>query len=112
NIVEELKNKILFTLFVGYWYRVGAHIASPTVNVLALQQQISQTAAGTLFQLYDALGGGLSRATVLALGIMPYISASIVFQLGAGVVPSLSKLQKDEEDRKQITQWSRYLTVL
>jgi preprotein translocase subunit SecY len=112
NIDEELKKKILFTLLIVFIYRIGAHIASPTVNVLALQQQISQTAAGTLFQLYDALGGGLSRATVLALGIMPYISASIVFQLGAGVVPSLSKMQKDEEGRKQITQWTRYLTVL
>lgn len=112
NIDEELKKKILFTLFVIFIYRVGAHIASPTVNVLALQAQISDTAAGTLFQLYDALGGGLSRATVLALGIMPYISASIVFQLGAGVVPTLSKMQKDEDGRKTITQWTRYLTVL
>ncbi len=112
NIDEELKKKILFTLFVIFIYRVGAHIASPTVNVLALQAQISNTAAGTLFQLYDALGGGLSRATILALGIMPYISASIVFQLGAGVIPTLSKMQKDEDGRKTITQWTRYLTVL
>jgi preprotein translocase subunit SecY len=112
NIDEELKKKILFTLLIIFIYRVGAHIASPTVDVAVLQQQIAQTAAGTLFQLYDALGGGLSRATILALGIMPYISASIVFQLGAGVVPSLGKMQKDEEGRKRITQWTRYLTVV
>ena len=112
NIDEELKRKILFTLLIIFIYRVGAHIASPTVDVAVLQQQIANTAAGTLFQLYDALGGGLSRATILALGIMPYISASIVFQLGAGVVPTLGKMQKDEEGRKRLTQWTRYLTVL
>jgi preprotein translocase subunit SecY len=61
--------------------------------------------------LYDALGGGLSRATVFALGIMPYISASIIFQLAGGVAPSIGKMQKDEEGKKKITQWTRYLTV-
>src|SRR5690606_10859852 len=96
NIDEELKKKILFTLLVIFIYRVGAHIASPTVDVLELGRQLQNTAAGTLFQLYDTLGGGLSRATILALGIMPYISASIVFQLGAGVIPTLGKMQKDE----------------
>ena len=112
NIDEELKKKILFTLLVIFIYRVGAHIASPTVDVLELGRQLQNTAAGTLFQLYDTLGGGLSRATILALGIMPYISASIVFQLGAGVIPTLGKMQKDEEGRKKITQWTRYLTVV
>ena len=58
-----------------------------------------------------ALGGGLSRATVFALGIMPYISASIIFQLAGGVAPSIGKMQKDEEGKKKITQWTRYLTV-
>ena len=58
------------------------------------------------------LGGGLSRATVFALGIMPYISASIIFQLAGGVVPSVGKMQKDEEGRKRLTQWTRYTTVL
>ncbi|HRP08267.1 MAG TPA: preprotein translocase subunit SecY [Gemmatimonadales bacterium] len=112
NIDDELKKKLLFTVLIIFLYRVGAHIASPTVDVIALQQQIANSAAGTLFQLYDALGGGLSRATILALGIMPYISASIVFQLAAGVVPTVSKMQKDEDGRKKITQWTRYLTVL
>jgi preprotein translocase subunit SecY len=112
NIDDELKNKLLFTLFVIFIYRVGAHIASPTVNVAALQAFIQNSTAGTLFQLYDALGGGLSQATILALGIMPYISASIVFQLAAGVVPTVSKMQKDEDGRKTITQWTRYLTVM
>ena len=58
------------------------------------------------------LGGGLSRATVFALGIMPYISASIIFQLAGGVVPTIGKMQKDEEGRKKLTQWTRYITVL
>ncbi len=112
SIDEELKNKLLFTLLAIFIYRVGAHIVSPTVDVQLLQQQIANSTTGTLFQLYDALGGGLSRATILALGIMPYISASIVFQLAAGVVPTVGKMQKDEEGRKKITQWTRYLTVL
>ena len=113
NIDEELKNKLLFTALAIFIYRVGAHIVSPTVDVAALQAYLqTSTTSGTLFQLYDALGGGLSRATILALGIMPYISASIVFQLAAGVVPTVSKMQKDEEGRKKITQWTRYLTVL
>jgi preprotein translocase subunit SecY len=112
NIDPELKNKLLFTLLAILIYRIGAHITAPTVDVIALQAFINQSAAAGLFSLYDALGGGLTRATIFALGIMPYISASIVFQLGAGVVPTLSKMQKDEDGRKQITQWTRYLTVV
>lgn len=108
----ELKRKILFTLLVLFIYRVGAHIASPGVNVAALSDFIANSAAGGFFQLYDTLGGGLSRATVFALGIMPYISASILFQLAGGVVPSIGKLQRDEEGKKKLTQWTRYTTVL
>src|SRR2546427_672870 len=68
---------------------------------------------GTLFSLYDLFaGGGFSRATVFALGIMPYISASIVFQLAGPVFPVIEKMQRDEEGRKRLTQWTRYLTVL
>jgi preprotein translocase subunit SecY len=107
----ELKDKLLFTALAVLIYRVGAHIVAPMVNPQALSQALAGSAAGTLFSLYDALGGGLSRATVLALGIMPYISASIVFQLAGGVVPSVGKMQKDEEGRKKLTQWTRYLTV-
>jgi len=108
---EELKRKILFTLLVLVIYRVGAHIAAPGVNVTALADFIRNSAAAGFFGLYDALGGGLSRATVFALGIMPYISASIIFQLAGGVAPSIGKMQKDEEGKKRITQWTRYLTV-
>jgi preprotein translocase subunit SecY len=110
-IDEELKRKLLFTLLVVLIYRVGAHIAAPGVNVPALAAFIQNSAAAGFFGLYDTLGGGLSRATVFALGIMPYISASIIFQLAGGIVPSVSKMQKDEEGRKKLTQWTRYLTI-
>src|SRR3954466_15720942 len=108
---EELKRKLLFTLLALVIYRIGAHIAAPGVNVAALADFIRNSAAAGFFGLYDALGGGLSRATVFALGIMPYISASIIFQLAGGVAPSIGKMQKDEEGKKKITQWTRYLTV-
>src|SRR5262245_12846100 len=110
--IPELKEKILFTLLVLFVYRIGAHISAPGIDVSALQQQFQQF-GGTLFGVYDMfVGGALSRATVLSLGIMPYISASIMFQLLAAVVPSIEKMQKEGEDgRKKLTQWTRYVTV-
>ena len=109
----ELKDKILFTLLCLTIYRGGAHIATPGVNVRVLADFMANQAAGTLFGVYDLfVGGGLSRATVLALGIMPYISASIIFQLAGAVFPYIEKLQKEEDGRKKITQWTRYLTVV
>src|SRR5256885_3692977 len=111
--VPELKEKILFTLLCLLVYRIGAHIATPGVNVQALADFLRNAGQGTLFSLYDLFaGGGFSRATVFALGIMPYISASIVFQLAAPVFPVIEKMQRDEEGRKTLTQWTRYLTVL
>ena len=112
SIDPELKDKLLFTALAILIYRVGAHIAAPMVDVKALQDFLTNSAAtSTLFSLYDTFGGGLSRSTIFALGIMPYISASIVFQLGGGVIPTIGKMQKDEEGRKTLTQWTRYLTV-
>ena len=110
--IPELKNKILFTLGVLLLYRVGAHITTPGVDVVVLRTQF-QNLQNTLFGVYDMfVGGALSRATVLSLGIMPYISASIMFQLLAAVVPTIEKMQKEGEDgRKKITQWTRYSTV-
>jgi len=107
----ELKRKLLFTALALLIYRTGAHIAAPGVNVQALSDFIRNSAAAGFFGLYDMLGGGLSRATVFALGIMPYISASIIFQLVGGVVPTIGKMQKEEEGRKTLTQWTRYMTV-
>jgi len=109
--VPELKDKILFTLLMLFIYRIGAHITVPGLDVGVLQQQFGQL-QGTFFGIYDMfVGGGLSRATVFALGIMPYISASIMFQLLAAVIPTVEKLQKDEDGRKKLTQWTRYVTV-
>jgi preprotein translocase subunit SecY len=111
--VPELKEKLLFTLLCLAIYRIGAHIATPGVNVDALADFLKNQGSGTLFQLYDLFaGGGFSRATVFALGIMPYISASIVFQLAGPVFPVIEKMQRDEEGKKKLTQWTRYLTVV
>ena len=111
--VPELKSKILFTLLCLALYRLGSHITTPGVDVVALQALAGQF-QGTIFGIYDLfVGGGLQRATVFALGIMPYISASILFQLLAAVVPTIEKLQKEgEEGRRKLTQWTRYTTVV
>ncbi|HEU4827601.1 MAG TPA: preprotein translocase subunit SecY [Gemmatimonadales bacterium] len=111
GIDKELGDKLKFTFIALLIYRIGAHIAAPGVDVQALVDFIRNSGAAGFFGLYDTLGGGLSRATVFALGIMPYISASIIFQLAGGVMPSVGKMQKDEEGRKKITQWTRYATV-
>jgi preprotein translocase subunit SecY len=110
--VPELKKKILFTLTVLLIYRIGAHITVPGVNYNALQAAFAQL-QGTLFGVYDLfVGGALSRATVFGLGIMPYISASIMFQLLAAVFPTVERMQKEgDEGRKRLTQWTRYATV-
>ena len=108
---EELARKLKFTLLAVLIYRLGAHIVAPGVDPGALQQFIQASGAAGFFQLYDTLGGGLYRATIFALGIMPYISASIIFQLAGGLVPTVGKMQKEEEGRKRLTQWTRYLTV-
>ena len=110
--VPELKNKILFTLMALAIYRFGAHIPTAGVNLQALETLAGQF-QGTLFGIYDMFtGGALSRATVFALGIMPYISASIIFQVLGATFPAIEKLQKEgEEGRRKITQWTRYSTV-
>ncbi len=109
----ELKEKILFTLMILLIYRFGAHITVPGVDVGILRVQFGALSGGIL-GIYDMfVGGGLSRATILALGIMPYISASIMFQLLAAVFPTVEKMQKEGEDgRQKLTQWTRYTTVV
>ena len=111
--VPELKEKILFTLLCLLIYRFGAHITVPGVDFVALQAQFANNFSNGLLGVYDMFtGGALSKATVLALGIMPYISASILFQLLAAVFPAVEKMQKDGEDgRKKLTQWTRYATI-
>ncbi len=111
--VPELRRRILFTLALFVVYRLGEHMPTPGVNAAALAGAF-RSQANTLFGLYDMfVGGAFSRATVFALGIMPYISASIILQLLGSVVPYFEKLRKEgEEGQKKITQWTRYGTVL
>ena len=110
--VPELRRRILFTGLLLIVYRVGAHIPTPGVDATALAAFFAQ-AGGTLFGLADLFSGGaLRRLSIFALGIMPYISASIIFQLLAVVIPQLEKLQKEgEQGRKKINQYTRYATV-
>ena len=111
--IPELKKRILFTLALLAVYRVGAHIPTPGIDSQALAAFFQQT-QGTLLGFFDMFSGGaLSRLTIFALGIMPYISASIILELLTVVVPYLEKLKKEgEQGRKKITQYARYGTIL
>src|SRR3954454_18804439 len=118
--IPELRNKVLFTLFMLMIYRIGYHVPIPGVDQTNFeqlakkqQQQGEDTAAGRLASYVSLFSGGnLSQSTVFGLGVMPYISASIIFQLLATVMPSLEKLQKEgETGRKKIQEWTRYTTV-
>lgn len=110
--IPDLRNKILFTMGIFLVYRLGSHIPCPGINSSALLSFFDQ-ARGTILGLYDLfVGGNLSRGTIFGLGIMPYISASIIFQLLGAALPGLQKLQREgEEGRRKINQYSRYLTV-
>ena len=110
--IPELRGRILFTLGILVVYRVGGQVPIPGIDRVALQEFFAG-AERTIFGLYDMfVGGAFTRATVFALGIMPYISASIILQLLGAVIPFLQKLQKEgEEGRKKITQYTRYGTV-
>jgi len=112
--IPDLKKRILFTLGILIIYRIGGHIPVPGINGKVLFAFFEQMGGGGIFSLYDMFAGGaLKQATVFALGIMPYISASIILQLLGAVVPYFQKLQKEgEEGRKKITQYTRYGTVL
>jgi preprotein translocase subunit SecY len=111
--VTEVRNRVLYTLGLLAVYRVGHNIPTPGVNIAALAEMARQL-QGTMFGLYDMFSGGnLSRVTIFALGIMPYISASIILQLLTVVWPYLEKLSKEGElGRRKITQYTRYGTIL
>ncbi len=110
--IEELRKRIVFTVLMLIVVRVGAHVSLPGIDVAALQSSNAGDANG-LFGLYDMfVGGAFSNAAVFAMGIMPYISASIVLQLAAVFVPQIARMQKEgEEGRRRINQWTRFLTV-
>src|SRR2546422_3466180 len=111
--IPELRRRLGWTALMFAVYRLGEHVPTPGVNAKALAGAFASQAGG-LFGLYDLfVGGAFSRATIFALGIMPYISSSIILQLLGAVVPYLEKLRKEgEEGQKKITQLTRYGTVL
>ena len=111
--IPELRKRVLFTLGIVLVYRIGGHIPTPGIDPRVLTDFFAQN-TNSLFGLYDMfVGGAFKRVTVFALGIMPYISASIILQLMGSVFPYIHKLQKEgAEGRKKITQYTRYGTVL
>jgi preprotein translocase subunit SecY len=111
--IPDLRKRVLFTFGILAVYRLGSHIPTPGVNGHLLEQLFNQQ-SGSSLGLMDLFGGGnLRRMTVFALGIMPYITASIIFQLLTVVYEPLAKIQKEGElGRRKITQWTRYLTVI
>src|SRR6202453_1644779 len=111
--LPDLRKRVLFTLAILAVYRLGSHIPTPGVNAHQLELLFSQQ-SGSALGLMDLFGGGnLRRMTVFALGIMPYITASIIFQLLTVVYEPLARIQKEGElGRRKITQWTRYLTVI
>ena len=110
--IEELRTRIITTVLILLVVRLGAQITIPGVDV-ALLEAANQSSSNNLFGLFDLfVGGAFSKAAIFALGIMPYITASIILQLGGVVIPELQKLQKEgEEGRRKINQWTRILTV-
>lgn len=115
--IPELRRKVLFTFLIIFVYRIGSFIPTPGIDGSALArffESIARTPGGTLFGIMGMFSGGaLEKATIFALGIMPYISASIILQLLTVVIPHLERLAKEgEEGRKKITQYTRYGTVI
>jgi preprotein translocase subunit SecY len=110
--VPDLRKRLLFTAGLLAVYRLGSHIPTPGININRWEDFFTRS-QGTIFGFFDLFAGGnIRRLTVFALGIMPYITASIILQLLTVVVPTLEKLQKEGElGRRKITQWTRYLTV-
>ena len=111
--IRDLRNKILFTLFIFGIYRLGAAVPVPGVDLDAVQSLADQAEQGGIVGLLNLFSGGaLESLSVFTLGILPYITASIIMQLLAVVIPRLQKLQDEgESGRKVITQWTRYMTV-
>ncbi|HIJ55342.1 MAG TPA: preprotein translocase subunit SecY [Deltaproteobacteria bacterium] len=111
--IPELKRRVLYTLGLLAVYRIGVHVPAPGIDAVALASFFAR-AKGTILGLFDMFSGGaLERLSVFALGIMPYISASIILQLLTVVIPHLERLSKEgEQGRKKITQYTRYGTVV
>src|SRR6185437_645639 len=111
--IPDLRNRVLFTLALLAVYRIGAHIPTPGINWRVLET-LFESGGGSFLAIFDLFSGGnLRRLTIFALGIMPYITSSIILQLMTVVFPYLEKLQKEGElGRRKITQYTRYLTIV
>src|SRR5947199_2561410 len=110
--VPDLRNKIFFTLFIIAVYRLGANVTVPGVSFAAVKDLESQSKTGVLGFLNLFSGGALTRIAVFALGIMPYITSSIIMQLLAVLIPKIEQWQKQGAvGQNKITQWTRYMTV-
>ena len=110
---DDLRRRLLFTIGALIIYRLGTFIPLPGIDPVALADVFSQQSTGILGMFDMFSGGALGRMTIFALNIMPYITAAIIMQLMTAVVPSLEAMKKDgEAGRKQINQYTRYLTVL
>lgn len=108
--IDELRNRILFTLGLILVYRLGSFIVLPGVDPNALNQNMAQDGLLGLINMFA--GGAFSNASIFALGVMPYISASIFMQLAGIIIPQFAKMQKEESGRTKMTQYTRYLTIL
>src|SRR6266853_2441013 len=116
--IPELRNRVLFTLLMVVLYRVGCAITCPGVNASVLKHYFVERISGggggggaaALFNIFS--GGALEQCAVFSLGVMPYISASIMMQLLTAVVPQLGKLAKEDGGRQKITQYTRYVTII
>jgi len=110
--IEDLRNRILITLGLLLVYRIGSFIVLPGVDSARLAASSASGGGGIVEILSIFTGGAFTRASIFALGIMPYISASIIMQLAGIAVPSVQKMQREESGRRKINQWTRYLTIL
>ncbi|MGB7847431.1 MAG: preprotein translocase subunit SecY [Candidatus Acidiferrum sp.] len=112
--IEDLRNRLFFTLALLAVYRLGAHIPTPGINTGVLEEIFKQSASSSMLGIFDLFSGGtFRRMTIFALGIMPYITSSIILQLMTVVFPYLERLQKEGElGRRKITQYTRYLTIV
>src|SRR4051812_14263124 len=111
--IKELRQKIMITILFLAIYRIGFHVPLPMINQAEMARNMQGSEEGLLGLISMFSGGSLSQSTIFSLGIMPYISASIIFQLLASVYPPLEKLQKEgESGRKKINEYTRYATVV
>lgn len=111
--IEELRSKLLYTLLLLFIFRIGSFIVLPGIDPNQLSTLQESTKGGMLGLLNSFVGGAFAQASIFALGVMPYISASIFMQLVTVLVPQVSKIQKEgESGQKKITQWTRYLTII